>query len=122
VICGSNFEAIELRPQLDKIVKAVPRLVEVMHNEELTEDGFTIKWSAMKRGRDVRDGKNYVASDTHGGTIRTQERESVKWLPGASNGKLTRPVTTYIDGKSGYIRFDAYCHDQELVYVLTHFA
>jgi len=120
-ICGSTFEPVELRPKLDQIVKATPRIVEVTHNEELTEDGFTIKWAAVKRGKDVRDGKHYTASEKHGGTLKTQERESVKWLPETSTKRLNRPVTTYIDGKAGYVRFDAFCHDQEVNYVLTHF-
>jgi hypothetical protein len=120
-ICGSIFEPVELRPKLDQIVKTIPRIVEVMHNEELTEDGFTIKWSAMQRGKDIRDGKHYTASEKHGGTLKTQEKESVRWLPEASGGGLSRPVTTYVDGKAGYVRFDAYCHDQEVSYVLTHF-
>ena len=120
-LCGVSFEALELRPKLDKIVKTVPRIVEIVHNEELTEDGFSIRWGSVHRGKDVRDGKNYSASDKHGGTIKTQERESLKWIPAQSKDRISRPVSTFVDGKAGSVRFDAYCHEAELSYVLEHF-
>jgi hypothetical protein len=116
---GLSLEAVELRPCLAKIINASPRIVEVGANEQLTDDGYTIKLAPKLKGKDVRDAKDYGAMNKHGAAVRVHEVESVTWLVAPSNGKITRTVRTHIDGRESYIRFDADCHEAEIDYVLA---
>ena len=116
---GLALDAVELRPGLAKIINASPRIVEVGANEQLTDDGYTIKLAPKLKGKDVRDAKDFGAMNKHGAAVRVHEVESVTWLVVPSNGKITRTVHTHIDGRESYVRFDADCHEAEIDYVLA---
>lgn len=121
-LLGQSFEGVEIRPALDKLIKAVPRLVEVESNDALTDDGMTVKMTSQRKGKDVRDAKDWGAMESHGAKVRTHESEAVYWQPGSSHGKLQREFFTFIDGRRGFIRFDADCHEGEIDYALSHLA
>jgi hypothetical protein len=116
---GIALEAIELRPGLAKIINTFPRIVEVGVNEQLTDDGYTIRLAPKVKGRDVRDAKDFGAMNKHGAAVRVHEVESVTWLVEPSGGAITRKVHTHIDGRESYVRFDADCHEAEIDYVLA---
>lgn len=121
-ICNTSLDPVELRPAMEAIINRQPFIVELAHNEQLSEDGFVLKYSAKRRGKDVRHGKHYAAAEKHAGTITTHEVESMTWLPEPSGEKISRRVFTHVDGRQGTVRFDSYCHEAELSYVLEHFS
>ncbi len=120
-LCGVTLAEVELRPAMERIINARPWLVELGHNEQLTDDGYTLKYSSKIKGKDVRNGKHYAAGEKHSGSLTTHEVESMTWLPESSNGKIGRRVFTHVNGRVGSVRFDAYCHEAEVLYVLGHF-
>lgn len=114
---GLTLEPVDVRPGLEKILKAVPRIVYTNYVVDDADDGSLTKRTQKKAGKDIRDTAGWTHMDEEGVT-RTFEEAPLHWLPEMSNGKLTRELFSYVDAASGFVRFDADCNEDEIDYVL----
>jgi hypothetical protein len=115
-LLGVDLTPVELRPALKSLVETVPHIVRVPLNAFRTGANSRVRFAAKN---DVRDDDDYEAMHDEGGASWAHDRESVFWLPSASNGALTREVFTDIDARNSSLRVDADCHEGEIRYAIS---
>jgi hypothetical protein len=118
-LLGHALRPVELRGSLEKVLKAVPRLVRAAYAVDESADGGYTRRAQKQKHKDVRD-----LSDWHdmlnNKIVRTFEEAPVRWLKEISDGHLKREVFSYIDAANGLVRFDSDCYEEEIDYVLSH--
>jgi hypothetical protein len=116
-ILGLPLEPVDLRADLERVLKAEPRIVRTNYVVDDAEDGSLTKRTQKKQGKDIRDTKGWKSMDSDG-LVRTFEESPLYWLADMSGGKLKRELFCYVDAASGFVRFDADCYEDEIDYVL----
>jgi hypothetical protein len=116
-LLGHALESVDLRPGLEKVLKAVPRIVRTRHITDETAEGGVFKRTHKQKHKDVRDLAEWqYMMDSK--AVRTMEAAPVYWLKEMAVGKLKRDVFSDIDCDAGLVRFDADCYEEEIEYVL----
>lgn len=115
-ILGADPAPVDLRAALRSLIETEPRVVRVISKEIRTALNSRVRFSAKS---DVRDDDDWKAMHEEGGDSWAYDREFVHWLPEASRGKLTREVFTAIDARTGKLRVEADCHEDELEYAIS---
>ena len=116
---GLPLNPKDLRSGLRNVLLQDPPIVIPVTVDHFGEDGGTNRSGHLKRGGDPRKTDDWKRMHGTGKQDRTYEGAPMRWIPEMTNGKLSRPVFSAVDGKEGSVRFDADCHEAELEYVLA---
>jgi hypothetical protein len=115
-LLGMNLNPTDVRSALRSLVETVPRIIRLESKDFRTGSNSRVRFSSKT---DVRDDGDWQVMHAEGGNAWAYDREFVHWLPGPSGGRLNREVFTAIDGRTGKLRVEADCHEEELEYAIS---
>jgi hypothetical protein len=115
-LLGMNLTATDVRGPLRSLVETVPRIIRLESKDFRTASNTRVRFSSKT---DVRDDGDWKVMHDESGDAWAYDREFVHWLPGTSNGRLRREVFTDIDGRTGKLRVEADCTEEELEYAIS---
>jgi hypothetical protein len=115
-LLGMNLAPTDVRSALRSLVETVPRIIRLESKDFRTGSNSRVRFSSKT---DVRDDGDWQVMHAEGGDAWAYDREFVHWLPATSDGRLSREVFTAIDGRTGKLRVEADCHEEELEYAIS---
>lgn len=115
-LLGMTLSSIDVRSSLRSLAETAPRVIRLESKDFRTRSNSRVKFSSKT---DVRDDGDWQVMHSEGGDAWAYDREFLHWLPATSHGKLSREVFTAIDGKTGKLRVEADCHEEELEYAIS---
>jgi hypothetical protein len=86
-------------------------------DEHTNQANNKVRFTAHKG--DVRSDKEYKAMYQEGGDEWVYDADAFYWKPDLSGGKLNREVFNHVEASESAIRFDADCHEAEVVYAIS---
>jgi hypothetical protein len=111
-----NLKPTDIRNALRSLVETEPRVIRLESKDFRTASNTRVRFSSKT---DVRDDGDWQVMHAEGGDSWAYDKEYVHWLPATSNGRLSREVFTAIDGRTGKLRVEADCHEEELEYAIS---
>jgi hypothetical protein len=117
-LLGCKLMPLELRPVVKKLVEEEdPRVVRIHIDNHTNQTNTRTKTNSSRA--DVRDDPDWRLSYEKNGHSWAWDAQSFYWLPKVSSGFLNRELFSHIDALEGFIKVNADCSDEEVMYVVS---
>jgi hypothetical protein len=117
-VLGCLLLPVELRLVMKKLVEDEdPRVIRIHIDNHTNQTNTRMKTNSSRA--DVRDDPDWKLAYEKNGDSWAWSNQSFYWLPKASSGFLARELFSHLDALEGFVKVNADCSDEEVMYVVS---